>query len=312
MERLWRFESGRNRFEFEDDLFRMTDEPAYARGRHTGSALMVKLGGRDDEPVKGMSGGWGRSFELDEDATVTITFKAKIKLGPDVRDRDFVDIRMLFDGEAVEFGNAAYAKRVHGDESRDDWTGMGWRTFSVELGPTAAGRHEFSLGAFANFKKSEDAVSKVWFDNVRIEAKPPPAPELGKFEAEVLELTNEFREENGRDPLEADARLMKAAEGWSREMARGDFFRHSDTGAEIEEVGYDADGWAENIAAGYETPEKVVQGWIDSPGHRRNMLREDFEHIGIGYYYKSNDGGDAPYGRYWTQMFGAPDDDYLF
>ncbi len=312
MERRWRFDNGKGGFDYDDDLFRMTHEPFYAVGRHTGSALMVRLGGRDHDPVKGMSGGWTRGFELDEAATVTLTFKAKIKLGPDTREKDFTDIRMLFDGEPVDFGKSAYAARVHGDGPGGGWSGMGWRTFEIELGPKAAGRHDFTLGGFSNFKKSSDAVSKIWFDDVRLSAKAPDAPDLGRFEAEVLERTNAFREKHGLDPVEADARLMEAAEGWSREMARGDFFRHSQVADELEEVGYDAAGYGENIAAGYRTPKEVVQGWIDSPGHRKNLLREDFEHIGIGHYEKSNDGGDAPYGHYWTQVFGAPSDDYLF
>ena len=76
-------------------------------------------------------------------------------------------------------------------------------------------------------------------------------------------------------------------------------------------AGYSGGLMGENIAAGYPSPKAVVEGWIDSPGHRANLLRADFEHIGIGHYYKSGDGGAAPYGHYWTQIFGVPSEDYL-
>ena len=49
----------------------------------------------------------------------------------------------------------------------------------------------------------------------------------------------------------------------------------------------------------------MVEGWIGSPGHRENLLSDDFEEIGIGYYFRPDDGGDAPFGHYWTQAFGT-------
>ena len=50
----------------------------------------------------------------------------------------------------------------------------------------------------------------------------------------------------------------------------------------------------ENIAKGYATPEAVVKGWMNSPGHRANRLNKSFTHIGVGYVENGN---------YWTQMF---------
>lgn len=125
---------------------------------------------------------------------------------------------------------------------------------------------------------------------------------LEAFEAEVLRLTNEFRAQYGKAPLVNDERLNAAAEDWSQSMAEDDFFAHSSP-SQVEEEGYNWRAWGENIAAGYRTPEQVVQGWINSPGHRANMLSDYFQEIGVGHYYEENDTGDVNYHHYWTQVF---------
>jgi uncharacterized protein YkwD len=129
----------------------------------------------------------------------------------------------------------------------------------------------------------------------------------------VVTLTNELRADNGLDPLEVDAALSAAAEAHSLDMAEADFFSH--TGSDGEGVGdrataagYDWVRVGENIAAGYATPEEVVQGWADSPGHRRNMLSENYTEIGVGFVEDTD--GDG-YGVYWTQVFAATQDDLL-
>jgi uncharacterized protein YkwD len=55
----------------------------------------------------------------------------------------------------------------------------------------------------------------------------------------------------------------------------------------------------ENIACGQRSPAEVVEGWMNSPGHRANILKPDFTHIGIGF------AGGGQMGTYWTQLFGA-------
>jgi uncharacterized protein YkwD len=137
--------------------------------------------------------------------------------------------------------------------------------------------------------------------------QPPQAdtPEaLDAFEAEVLRLVNEFRADNGLPPLQSDSRLNAAADDWSQTMAEDDFFAHS-TPAQVEEQNYDWRAWGENIAAGQQTPESVVNAWINSPGHRANMLSENYQDIGIGYYYLQDDTGSVNYHHYWTQAFGT-------
>jgi uncharacterized protein YkwD len=137
------------------------------------------------------------------------------------------------------------------------------------------------------------------------------APPLDDFEQEVLRLTNEFREENGLAPLANDSRLNAAAEDWSQTMAVDDSFVHSALPEQIEEFGYEPAAWAENIAGGYPTPESVVNGWINSEGHRANMLSEDVTDIGVGYHLLEDDTGEVVLHHYWTQIFGTESGDAL-
>lgn len=69
----------------------------------------------------------------------------------------------------------------------------------------------------------------------------------------------------------------------------------------MNQAGYTWIRAAENIAAGYSTPGSVVAGWMDSPGHKANILDGDLEDIGIAYAYKSN----TDWGHYWTTDFGT-------
>ena len=124
----------------------------------------------------------------------------------------------------------------------------------------------------------------------------------------VLDLVNQLRVENGLDPLELDLRLYLSAQTHSQDMARNDFMSHtgsdgSSPGDRISAAGYPASGWSENVAAGQPTPESVVNAWMNSSGHRANILRASSEHVGIGY---DHDGGST-YGHYWTMNFGSSD-----
>lgn len=133
-----------------------------------------------------------------------------------------------------------------------------------------------------------------------------------QFINEVLELVNEERSERGLNPLELDNQLTNIAEDHSQSMANNDFFGHQDPtdGSSpqdrIDEGGYEWSRWAENVAAGYGTPEDVMEGWMNSPGHRSNILNPNFTEIGIGYEFLVDDTGSVNYNHYWTQVFGTP------
>lgn len=129
----------------------------------------------------------------------------------------------------------------------------------------------------------------------RISALPPAA-------AEVVRLVNVARAGAGCAPLRVDSRLTAAARLHSEDMARQDYFSHTSLDGRspwdrIEAQGYTA-GSGENIAAGYTTPAAVMTAWMNSAGHRANILACSSRAIGVGIGY----GGS--YGTYWTQDFG--------
>jgi uncharacterized protein YkwD len=94
-------------------------------------------------------------------------------------------------------------------------------------------------------------------------------------------------------------------------MALNDFFSHVGSNGStfterIEATRYQWSNAAENIAAGYSSPEAVVEGWMNSQGHRDNILNCALREIGVGYYYLANDTGEVNYRHYWTQVFATP------
>ncbi len=126
----------------------------------------------------------------------------------------------------------------------------------------------------------------------------------------VLALSNIERREHGLVPLTFDSQLSSAAQRHSSHMARDDFFAHTgsdgDPFSRIRATGYQYSSAAENIAAGQQAPEAVVTAWMNSPGHRANILNPNYTEIGIGYFYLQNDTGNVNNHSYWTQTFADP------
>ena len=120
---------------------------------------------------------------------------------------------------------------------------------------------------------------------------------------EVVRLVNVERARAGCTAVRVDARLATAARLHSEDMARQDYFSHTSLDGRspwdrIGAQGY-AYGSAENIAAGYATPAAVMTGWMNSPGHRANILNCSNKALGVGI------GHGGSYGIYWTQDFGT-------
>jgi uncharacterized protein YkwD len=121
---------------------------------------------------------------------------------------------------------------------------------------------------------------------------------------QVLALVNAERAEAGCAPVALDSRLTAAATKYSRQMAQRDFFSHTSSDGStfvtrVEREGYGTPR-SENIAAGSTTAKATMQQWMDSPGHRRNILDCTAKEMGLGV--ASADGSE--YGTYWTQEFG--------
>ena len=131
-----------------------------------------------------------------------------------------------------------------------------------------------------------------------------------EFVQRVVDLTNEFRLQNGLSLLGISFELQQAAQQHSSDLAHADYFSHTGLDGRqpwdrAEDSGYNYYTIGENIAAGQLTPEEVVQAWIDSPPHLENLMNPAFTEIGIGYEYLQDDTGLINYNHYWTQLFGT-------
>ncbi|WP_077621625.1 SafA/ExsA family spore coat assembly protein [Sediminibacillus massiliensis] len=118
-------------------------------------------------------------------------------------------------------------------------------------------------------------------------------------EHKVIQLTNQERAKYGLPALRPDWELSRVARYKSRDMKNQQYFSHTSPtyGSPfkmIRNFGIDYRSAAENIARGQQSPNAVVQAWMNSSGHRKNILNENYTHIGVGYVAE---------GKYWTQMF---------
>lgn len=116
----------------------------------------------------------------------------------------------------------------------------------------------------------------------------------------VADLVNQERAKAGLAPLEVKVNLQTAAQVRAKEIEKS--FSHtrpngSSFSTVLAENGVDYRGSGENIAWGQRSPEEVMNGWMNSDGHRANILNKNFKYIGVGYHVNSNGTG------YWTQLF---------
>lgn len=151
-------------------------------------------------------------------------------------------------------------------------------------------------------------VGGLYYLYLPIIATTPTPP---SFAEQVITIVNAERAITGCNPLTINNMLVTAAQGHSQDMAQNDFFSHNGSNGSspwdrMEAAGYSFSAAGENIAAGQETPEDVMTSWMNSSGHRANILNCNFEDIGVGYVYLENDTGETNYHHYWTQVFGKP------
>ncbi|MGD6845505.1 CAP domain-containing protein [Bacillus infantis] len=127
----------------------------------------------------------------------------------------------------------------------------------------------------------------------------PTASQVSAFEQKVFELTNQERAKNGVPALKLDTELSKVAREKSNDMKTNGYFDHNSPtyGSPFDmmkKFGISYKTAGENIAMGQRSPEEVVKAWMNSEGHRKNILNASFTHIGVGHVAEGN---------YWTQQF---------
>ena len=131
---------------------------------------------------------------------------------------------------------------------------------------------------------------------------PTSAPGVSEYAQEVVRLVNIERERAGLAPLTMDATLSAAAQVRAQEIdVRFSHTRPDGTSCftVLKEFGIGYRACGENIAKGSPSPARVVEGWMNSAGHRANILNENFTTIGVGVH------ADAAGTLHWAQLFTA-------
>jgi len=133
----------------------------------------------------------------------------------------------------------------------------------------------------------------------------PSLDDVKSIENKVASLVNQERAKKGLQPLSTNWQLARVARYKSTDMMNKNYFSHTSPtyGSPfnmMESFGIKFSSAGENIAMGQRTPEEVMNAWMNSPGHRANILGGNFSQIGVGYAKDTS-------GRiYWTQMFIRP------
>ncbi len=162
-------------------------------------------------------------------------------------------------------------------------------------------------------KSSGSQSEPIGRDNRQFEGKLVVAvgsdcTQLDRFFSELLMLTNQARHDHGLPPLTFSYQLGQAAQNYAEDLATQNFFSHtgkdgSTFASRIGATGYRYSAAGENLAAGHSDALSVFQGWMNSEGHRTNILNERFTEVGFGLFDST---GSSDFGLYWVQSFGKP------
>lgn len=132
----------------------------------------------------------------------------------------------------------------------------------------------------------------------------PASPgQIARYVDRVISLANTERAKAGCAALRSDARLRSAAQAHADDMSERGYYDHNspegrNAGDRITAAGYSWSTWAENIHRGPKTAAQAMREWMESDGHRRNILNCSFKDIGVGVRF-------SPHGPWWVQNFAA-------
>ncbi len=192
-----------------------------------------------------------------------------------------------------------------------------WKKFEVDLDAAIATagisyneNFRIKFQQYDNYPLGTDGFA---FDDIELDVLQPGSGGSGNGgndlvpeEQEVVVLINDIRAQRGLAPLTINQSLVAVARRHSRDMATNDFMSHTGSDGSspwdrMRDAGYQLGRGGENVAAGYSTAAGVVDGWMNSTGHRENMLSPSFCDLGVGYAYN----GKSTYRHYWTLDLGC-------
>ncbi|MFK7902939.1 MAG: CAP domain-containing protein [Nitratireductor sp.] len=189
--------------------------------------------------------------------------------------------------------------------------GMGAGSFMLLGGCTNSIDRTLSTKSVLMPMRSNGSDNASNFANSDLKTLDTKATPAIKFDvADGFMKLNQIRQQNGLVGFSKDARLQKAAQDYANLMAaKGKYGHEIGPGTQfkkrINAAGYDNSS-GENLGVGYDSIEKALQGWMDSDGHKKNMLKPHYQLAGLGYAY-NNSGKNPQYTHLWVLIMGFND-----
>ena len=156
--------------------------------------------------------------------------------------------------------------------------------------------------------KADDKAPKGAFEKAPMGALSDRDYSGTRLDAErARELVNAYRKTKGLRPLQLQPALTEAARAHSRDLAKWDRISHfgsdgSNPWDRVKRSGYPAKLAAENVGTGQASIEEVIKGWQASPGHNKNLLLPDAQHMGIALVQDTK----SEFKTFWTLVIGSP------
>lgn len=204
--------------------------------------------------------------------------------------------------EAIElelYGEVAYYYDVYYRVHAQSYGWLGWAKNGETAGTSGMAKR---LEAIQIKLVPKNSDTSQFEDGKKAYIKGTPTANYSTQAQEVLAQCNAQQQANGIAALSLDPELTKAANIRAQEIAT--LFSHTRPDGRkcftvLDQIGYSYWSAGENIAAGYGNSSAVMNGWMNSPGHRSNILNAGFKRLGVGYVYIPN----SEYGYYWVQIF---------
>jgi uncharacterized YkwD family protein/spore coat assembly protein SafA len=215
-----------------------------------------------------------------------LNLKFEIYIGGGVKMKKSFWISLLFMLSLFFVPKVSFAQQIHTVQSGDSLWKIAVR-YQVGISEIISANPQFKN---PNLIYPGDKVTIPSFDAAK------------SIESQVVQLTNQERAKHGLRPLTQDWELSRVARYKSVDMRDKNYFSHTSPTygspfTMMKNFGISYRAAAENIAAGQTTAQEVVNSWMNSPGHRANILSGNYTYIGVGYAK----GGSQRH--YWTQMF---------
>jgi hypothetical protein len=157
------FSDGVGDFTYADNAFRGTSEGGYAEGNVRDDKIEVRLGGKDDDDITDMSGGYSKTFTVDTATSESqVSFSYRIDMDNEFESDEYAEVLISIDGQLYGTDGNDYVARL------SDGGDTGWHTVTIDVGGLSEGEHTITLGGFLNKKTTDEEEVDIEFSEVAI------------------------------------------------------------------------------------------------------------------------------------------------